>query len=171
MDIDVVTTIYRVAHEALANVAEHAKASNVSVRLETDNIGRNGEHRRTPDAVVLSITDDGIGVDPDRLDRRSDGHLGLRLLTTRVEDLGGTLSVTLGPDGGTDGPRTGCPLDPDKLDRVPTAPDPSALSSTARPRCRSSRPSPPARRPRVAAGAAAARSMPARPSVADARTR
>ena len=33
LDNDVVTTIYRVAHEALANVAEHADASRVSIRL------------------------------------------------------------------------------------------------------------------------------------------
>jgi signal transduction histidine kinase len=112
MDIDVVTTIYRVAHEALANVTEHAEASNVSIQLETDSIGRNGELRRTPEAVILSIIDDGIGIDPDKLDRRSDGHLGLRLLTTRVEDLGGTLTVTVAPNGGTE-VRARLPLDPD----------------------------------------------------------
>ena len=36
------------------------------------------------------------GFDPARLDRRSEGHLGLRLLKTRVEDLGGTLTVIPG---------------------------------------------------------------------------
>lgn len=112
MDIDVVTTIYRVAHEALANVTEHARAAHVSVRLETDRVGTNGEQCRAPQAIVLSITDDGIGVDPNKLDRRSDGHLGLRLLMTRVEDLGGILTVSVAPQGGTE-VRAWLPLDPD----------------------------------------------------------
>ena len=36
-----------------------------------------------------------------RLDRRSEGHLGLLLLIDRVENLGGTLTVAAGPEGGT----------------------------------------------------------------------
>ena len=51
--------------------------------------------------VHLEVADNGIGLDPARLDRRSEGHLGLRLLKTRVEDLGGTLTLTGGADGGT----------------------------------------------------------------------
>jgi signal transduction histidine kinase len=97
LDNDVVTTIYRVAHEALANVAEHADASRVSIRLGLN--GTTGPARTK--TVHLEVADDGVGFDPARLDRRSEGHLGLRLLKTRVEDLGGTLTLTGGAQGGT----------------------------------------------------------------------
>jgi two-component system, NarL family, sensor kinase len=97
LDNDVVTTIYRVAHEALANVAEHADASRVSIRLGMN--GSTGPARSK--TVHLEVIDNGVGLDPSRLDRRSEGHLGLRLLKTRVEDLGGTLTLTGGAQGGT----------------------------------------------------------------------
>ncbi len=97
LDNDVMTTIYRVAHEALANVAEHADASRVSIRLGMN--GTTGPARSK--TVHLEVIDDGVGLDPSRLDRRSEGHLGLRLLKTRVEELGGTLTLTGGAQGGT----------------------------------------------------------------------
>ena len=96
LDGECVAALYRVAREALANVLEHAHATRVTVALSMAAIGDG------PDvAVRLAITDDGIGLDPARLDRRADGHLGLRLLTARVADLGGSLTVGSGPDGGT----------------------------------------------------------------------
>ena len=95
--IDVVTAIYRVAHEALANVSEHAAASSVHIDLETG-----GEPTSlTADTISLVISDDGVGIDDKKLDRRSEGHLGLRLLRTRVEDLGGTVTVSKREGGGT----------------------------------------------------------------------
>ena len=51
--------------------------------------------------VRLVIADDGVGVDPSRLDRRAEGHLGLRLLTDRVESLGGQLLITSAVGQGT----------------------------------------------------------------------
>ena len=50
--------------------------------------------------VRLRIADNGLGFDTDKLDRRSEGHLGLRLLKDRVEGLGGTLTVRHGAEGG-----------------------------------------------------------------------
>ena len=56
----------------------------------------------TDDRMVrLAIIDNGVGIDAGRLDRRSEGHLGLLLLIDRVENLGGTMTVTAGPEGGT----------------------------------------------------------------------
>ena len=49
----------------------------------------------------MVISDDGVGIDPSRVDRRAEGHLGLRLLRDRVESSGGTLTMTAGPKGGT----------------------------------------------------------------------
>lgn len=97
ISIEVVTAIYRIAHEALANVAEHAAASSVSIDLETG-VDRPG---RGTDSITLLISDDGVGVDDHKLDRRSEGHLGLRLLRARVEDLGGTVTVSRRDGGGT----------------------------------------------------------------------
>jgi signal transduction histidine kinase len=91
---EAVTTLYRVARESLANVVTHAQASRVDIRL--------GAVNADDDRMVrLTIVDNGVGVDFSRLDRRSEGHLGLLLLIDRVENLGGTLTVAAGPEGGT----------------------------------------------------------------------
>ena len=60
--------------EALANTARHAHAGVVSIRLQVD-----GD-------VLLSITDDGEGIDP-----ASRQGFGLRNMASRAEDLGGEL--------------------------------------------------------------------------------
>jgi signal transduction histidine kinase len=75
---------YFVASEALANVAKHADASAVTIRL-----------RRTGNEVLVAITDDGVGgADPTR-------GTGLQGLTDRVEALGGLLGVSSPAEGGT----------------------------------------------------------------------
>jgi signal transduction histidine kinase len=50
---DTETALYRIAQEALTNVAKHARAANVDVILE-----------RRADTVLLIIEDDGVGFDP-----------------------------------------------------------------------------------------------------------
>lgn len=91
---DTVEALYRITREALANVAHHSHASTVHVGLEP---GGTGEHG----TVELRISDNGVGLDPRRLDRRADGHLGLRLLIDRIRILGGTLDIETGHSGGT----------------------------------------------------------------------
>jgi hypothetical protein len=75
---------YYVVSEGLTNVAKHARASMVTVQLDTH------------DTIVrLAIGDDGIGgADPDR----GSGLLGLR---DRIEALGGTLEITSPAGKGT----------------------------------------------------------------------
>jgi two-component system, NarL family, sensor kinase len=97
MDNEAVTTLYRVAREALANVAAHAQAGRVQICLRVDE----DDTADLSGTVRLTIVDDGVGLDPDRTDRRDEGHLGLRLLKDRVENLGGTWRVAPGPSGGT----------------------------------------------------------------------
>jgi signal transduction histidine kinase len=78
---------YRVAREALRNVAAHADATRVAVRV-------------TPRR--LEVTDDGRGFDPgERRRRRAEGHLGLSLLEGVVGRAGGALSVTSSPGSGS----------------------------------------------------------------------
>jgi two-component system, NarL family, sensor histidine kinase LiaS len=71
--------LYRVAQEALQNVAKHAGAKNV--RLELSYL---------PNNVTLSIRDDGKGFDTSR--QRSH-TLGLRSMKERAEALGGRLEL------------------------------------------------------------------------------
>jgi signal transduction histidine kinase len=73
-----------VIREALSNVARHARASQADVTLTVG------------DAVVLTVTDDGIGIAADG--RRS----GLSNMAERAEEFGGTFEVRrVGPEGGT----------------------------------------------------------------------
>ena len=88
---DTQTLLYRVAQEAVRNVAAHANATRVSVSLTRDN----GSAR-------LVVADDGQGFSPDRLEqRREAGHLGLTLLTGMVAEAGGRLVVASTPGKGT----------------------------------------------------------------------
>jgi two-component system NarL family sensor kinase len=88
------TTIYRVTQEALANIAKHAAATRVVVSLHS---GRDDDEP----SLQLRIVDDGVGFNPDKLDRRAEGHLGLQLLRSRVEGLGGSFAICAMPGGGT----------------------------------------------------------------------
>jgi signal transduction histidine kinase/ABC-type uncharacterized transport system substrate-binding protein len=80
--------LYRVAQEALRNVATHAKAQNVTISL-----GQLNGH------VMMHVADDGCGFDPTAKSRRL--GLGLVSLNERVHVLGGTLDVTTARGAGT----------------------------------------------------------------------
>ncbi len=80
--------LYRIAQEALGNVAKHSKASKVEVRLT-----------QTDDLVCLSISDDGVGFASDRA--RDSGGLGLINMRERVRQLSGTLELNSDPGRGT----------------------------------------------------------------------
>jgi signal transduction histidine kinase len=83
--------LYRVAQEALANVAKHAGARHADVRLEV-----NGGSAR------LTVRDDGRGFDPAQaLARERDReHFGLRGIQERVAALGGTCEFNSRPGQG-----------------------------------------------------------------------
>jgi two-component system, NarL family, sensor kinase len=84
--------VYRVAREALRNVAVHAGASTVRVDVT----------RSDPSIIRLTVTDDGRGFDEqERVDRAGEGHVGLTLLEGLVAQRGGTLTVRSRPDEGT----------------------------------------------------------------------
>ena len=80
------STLYRAAQEALANVAAHARAAAVLLRL-----------RRSPGQVELSVADDGCGFDPGA----STGELGLLVLGERLALVDGVLEVDSAPGSGT----------------------------------------------------------------------
>ena len=77
--------VYRVAQEALSNVARHSGASRVDVRLS------GGER-----PVVLSVRDDGHGFEPER----PTSGLGLCGMVERARLVGGELEVSAAPGQG-----------------------------------------------------------------------
>jgi len=81
--------IFRVAQEALANVAQHARASQASLSL----LRQYGELR-------LCVEDDGIGFDPAQVSLRGFG-LGFQAMRRRIEETGGSLSLESAPGRGT----------------------------------------------------------------------
>ncbi len=83
------TVIYRSAQELLNNVAKHAKARNVVVRLLL-------EER----VLTLQVRDNGVGVDAASEESRRHGS-GLRNLRERAQMTGGEFSVTKAPRRGT----------------------------------------------------------------------
>ena len=85
---DHATALFRIFQEALTNIAKHAKASRVAVRLQR----RGGQLR-------LSIADNGGGIAPG--DRRKPQSFGLRGMSERAAALGGTMSLSPAEGGGT----------------------------------------------------------------------
>jgi nitrate/nitrite-specific signal transduction histidine kinase len=88
--------LYRIAQEALNNVAKHAGARSVWLTLRTLWSLPEGEGRSR--GVELRVMDDGQGFDPARVPA---DHLGLRIMRERIEGVGGDLRVTSAPDEGT----------------------------------------------------------------------
>lgn len=79
--------LYRIAQESLTNVVRHAQAQAVAVKLSL-----------TPDRVVLSLEDDGIGFDPAQTPAKGYGLIGLN---ERAHLLGGALRLRSAPGAGT----------------------------------------------------------------------
>jgi signal transduction histidine kinase len=84
---DVKVALYRVAQEALNNVAKHAKASRVTVSLHDAAPMR---ARSDVGGVELSISDDGRGFDPTLAFPE---HFGLGIMRERAEAIGATLDI------------------------------------------------------------------------------
>ncbi len=79
--------LYRIAQEALTNVARHARAQRALVKLIM-----------TPRYVQLAIEDDGMGFDPARVTADRHGLIGMQ---ERAKLLGGALEWASDPDHGT----------------------------------------------------------------------
>ena len=85
-------TVYRVLQEALTNVAKHAGARSVRVRLV-----------RNKATVELRVQDDGAGFDPAAGAELAvgDRHFGLQVMRERAALLGGSVKVESRPGAGT----------------------------------------------------------------------
>ncbi len=89
LDRDLSTSVFRIFQEALTNVARHARATSVEVRLEE----RSGR-------LLLEVRDNGRGITES--ERSGRGALGLLGMRERALALGGELEVTGSPRGGTE---------------------------------------------------------------------
>ncbi|HWO71203.1 MAG TPA: PAS domain S-box protein [Actinomycetota bacterium] len=87
---EVAVVLYRVAREALTNVAKHARASRVSVAVGS------------VDGVVrVEVRDDGVGFDPSTAGRPRPWHLGLEAMRERMRLIGGRFEIRSAPGAGT----------------------------------------------------------------------
>jgi PAS domain S-box-containing protein len=85
-------TALTVVRELLTNVGKHAQATHVSI-----------DARALSDGTIrVTVADDGVGMAPMRIpEALAEGHIGLALLTARVQDRGGDIRVGSHPDRGT----------------------------------------------------------------------
>ena len=85
------TVLFRVAQEALTNVARHAGAASVEVRLQTE-----------PGGIGLRVIDDGRSFLVERVLQATRGQrLGLLGMRERLEMVGGRLDIKSAPGVGT----------------------------------------------------------------------
>ena len=85
---DHASALFRIFQEALTNIAKHAGATRVTVSL-----------RRQRQHLILSICDNGRGITP--ADRLKPQSFGLRGMGERATALGGTMTLSAAPGGGT----------------------------------------------------------------------
>jgi signal transduction histidine kinase len=88
LDSDRATALFRILKEALTNVARHAEASHLTVRLSRGN-----------GTAVLEVADDGVGMDERAL--KPSEALGLLGMRERAEAFGGSIHIEAGSGDGT----------------------------------------------------------------------
>lgn len=82
------TTLFRIAQEALSNIARHARAQRIHLRLELD---------AQLSAFVMEIRDDGQGFDT----KNSTGGMGLANMWQRAQSIRSPLVIDTAPGQGT----------------------------------------------------------------------
>jgi signal transduction histidine kinase len=80
--------LFRIAQEAMHNIVKHARARHVHLRFKADS-----------SMIMLSVRDDGQGFDPAG---SFPGQLGLSSMRERTAALGGVLTLSSTPGGGTE---------------------------------------------------------------------
>jgi len=85
---EVGSPVFRILQESLTNVARHAQASRVFIRLH-----------QADDLLTLEVSDNGIGIAPERM--KGTASLGLIGMRERALACGGEFSITARRGGGT----------------------------------------------------------------------
>jgi PAS domain S-box-containing protein len=82
--------LLRVIQEAMTNCRKHSGAHLLKVGVAMDG-----------SRATITISDDGKGFDPGRIEHEGGGHFGLVFMRERMEQIGGTLTMDAIPEGGT----------------------------------------------------------------------
>jgi len=90
IDAEVETQIMRIVQESLSNIRKHAIAKHVRIKLDL-------QDRQ----LILSITDDGRGFDPERTQSKYRPSYGLAIMRERAESIGAQLLVNSNLHEGT----------------------------------------------------------------------
>ena len=85
------TLLPRVAQELVVNAVKHGHSSHIDVAVSTLDGG----------AIVLTVCDDGVGIDSGHSSAVRAGHVGLAVVRRRVEDADGQFEIATRADGGT----------------------------------------------------------------------
>ncbi|HYW44721.1 MAG TPA: histidine kinase [Bryobacteraceae bacterium] len=107
--LEVKVLLYRAAQEALSNLVRHARARRVEMTLRHDS-----------GVLVLTVRDDGVGFDAERLFSAPAGvasGIGLRSIREQAASLGGQLRIQSGPNGTT--LEVSAPFTAGQVDSVP----------------------------------------------------
>jgi signal transduction histidine kinase len=88
VDRELVTALFRILQETLSNVARHANATQVNVRLATED-----------DSLILEVQDNGKGISEEQIS--ADSSLGILGMRERVVLLEGELIIRGAPGQGT----------------------------------------------------------------------
>ncbi len=83
-------TLYRAVNELLTNIQKHAGTPNATIELRVSE----------PD-ICLQVEDSGAGMDVQTLKPSKDHGFGLYSLSERIQNFGGTLTITSTPGKGT----------------------------------------------------------------------
>ena len=87
MTANLQTQLFRILQEQFNNIIKHAHARNVTISL-----------RKTADALVLRVADDGKGKDISKSEQTT--GIGLENIRRRVTALGGSLHIYTAPGKG-----------------------------------------------------------------------
>ncbi len=87
-DQSISTAVFRIVQETLTNVIRHSKATSVNVYLANKD-----------NALVLEVSDNGTGIDAEKISSRS--SFGLMGMRERARFLGGEINITGVPGKGT----------------------------------------------------------------------
>jgi signal transduction histidine kinase len=88
IDRELATALFRILQETLTNVARHAKATKVNIRLAKED-----------GSLILEIHDNGRGISEEQL--AADSSLGILGMRERALLLGGELTISGAPGQGT----------------------------------------------------------------------
>jgi signal transduction histidine kinase len=91
LDPEVEAQILRICQEALANALKHSDATRIEIDFDF-----------SPKRPEVVIKDNGTGFELERANTQNGSHFGLRGMSERVKQLGGTLEIRTAPGMGTE---------------------------------------------------------------------